>query len=235
MTLFCLKKRIEKLNSFKDGLIDILVATDLAARGLDIDNVKTVINFSMPMTYKHYIHRVGRTARAQNSGRSISLVCEDDRWLLKEIIKSSKEPVKCRVVPADVIEFYRDKCDQCREKVAEVLSEERLEQQMQSLDKDISKAKNRLEKSGQKVSGNKRVKEADLLPKRTWLENVDYKTGALKDAKKKNGGGEKKKSGKNKKINKDDDSENDDHNDENDRLSKRRFINQNGNRNKKSN
>jgi ATP-dependent RNA helicase DDX27 len=60
---------LEKLNSFKENELSILVATDLAARGLDIANVKTVINFSMPMTFKHYIHRVGRTARAEASGR----------------------------------------------------------------------------------------------------------------------------------------------------------------------
>lgn len=60
---------MEKLNSFKEDTLNVLVATDLAARGLDIENVKTVINFSMPLTFKHYIHRVGRTARAKNSGR----------------------------------------------------------------------------------------------------------------------------------------------------------------------
>ncbi len=60
---------MDKLNEFKENKIDVLVATDLASRGLDIADVKTVINFSMPMTFKHYIHRVGRTARAQNTGR----------------------------------------------------------------------------------------------------------------------------------------------------------------------
>ena len=117
---FTIFQRLDKLNAFKENTLNVMVATDLAARGLDITNVKTVINFSMPMTFKHYIHRVGRTARAQNSGRlevnrnlirlyylykpflknrSISLVGEQDRWLVKEIVKSSKEPVKCRLVP----------------------------------------------------------------------------------------------------------------------------------------
>ena len=57
------------MRRFKDGEIDVLLATDVAARGLDIHDVKTVINFTMPNTIQHYVHRVGRTARAGRSGR----------------------------------------------------------------------------------------------------------------------------------------------------------------------
>ena len=129
---------MEKLNEFKEEKLNVLVATDLASRGLDIINVKTVINFSMPMSYKHYVHRVGRTARAGNSGRSISLVSENDRWLVKEILRSSKVPVKARVIPPDVINFYKEKIEGLHDKYNDILEDEKSEQLLDKMNSQVS-------------------------------------------------------------------------------------------------
>lgn len=61
-----------------------------------------VINFTMPNTTKHYVHRVGRTARAGRAGRSVSLVGEEERKMLKEIVKTAKMPVKARILPQGI-------------------------------------------------------------------------------------------------------------------------------------
>ena len=70
------KKREKLLNNFKDGVVNILVATDVAARGLHIPEVNYVINFDLPGDAEDYVHRIGRTARAGASGTAISLICE---------------------------------------------------------------------------------------------------------------------------------------------------------------
>jgi superfamily II DNA/RNA helicase len=77
--------RDKVLNQFKEGNIRALVATDVAARGLDIKNLFYVINYELPYNAEDYVHRIGRTARAGDSGLAVSLVTAKEEWLLKAI------------------------------------------------------------------------------------------------------------------------------------------------------
>ncbi|KAI1731547.1 DEAD/DEAH box helicase domain-containing protein [Ditylenchus destructor] len=105
-------ERVKALQDFKDEKLDILCSTDLAARGLDVDGVMTVINMHMPTELSRYIHRVGRTARAGKIGRSISLVAEQERTILKQIVKMNTRPIKQRVIDAEVISSLKQSIDE---------------------------------------------------------------------------------------------------------------------------
>jgi len=91
--------RMRALKSFKDGELRVLVATDIAARGLDIEQLPHVVNFDLPHVPEDYVHRIGRTGRAGSSGEAISLVSHEDRPLLAAIEKLMGRRIEPREVP----------------------------------------------------------------------------------------------------------------------------------------
>jgi len=94
-------ERMAALEAFKSGTIDVLVATDVAARGLDIAELPCVINFDLPYNAEDYVHRIGRTGRAGASGDAISLYSDKDERLLVDIEKM----IKHKFVPAQLVGF----------------------------------------------------------------------------------------------------------------------------------
>ncbi|TKA90438.1 DEAD/DEAH box helicase, partial [Guyparkeria sp. SB14A] len=91
--------RTKALESFKNGSIRVLVATDIAARGIDIAQLPYVVNFDLPNVAEDYVHRIGRTGRAGESGEAISLVCIDEHKLLAGIERLTKQKFTRHVVP----------------------------------------------------------------------------------------------------------------------------------------
>ena len=79
------QKRVRTLEEFRNAKIQVLVATDVAGRGLHIDDISHVVNFALPLEAEDYVHRIGRTGRAGAEGTSISFACEDDSFLLPDI------------------------------------------------------------------------------------------------------------------------------------------------------
>ena len=85
--------RTKTLANFKQNAIRVLVATDIAARGIDIDHLPHVVNFELPQVPEDYVHRIGRTGRAGNEGQAISLVCIDEHRLLRDIERLLKKKI----------------------------------------------------------------------------------------------------------------------------------------------
>ncbi|ACT50984.1 MULTISPECIES: DEAD/DEAH box helicase [Methylovorus] len=107
------QERMQALEAFKQGKVTTLVATDVAARGLDIDQLPMVINFELPSAPEDYVHRIGRTGRAGASGTAISLVCPEEEKYLKEIEKLIKREIPRET--AVVAERPRERAREARE------------------------------------------------------------------------------------------------------------------------
>ncbi|PBL01011.1 DEAD-domain-containing protein [Armillaria gallica] len=167
------EQRLKALQQFRDGAAEFLMATDLASRGLDIKGIETVINYDMPGQLAQYLHRVGRTARAGKKGRSVTLVGEADRKMLKAAIKhgAGADQVRHRVVPPEAVAKWAEKLESIKAEVAEVMLEEKEEKQFRQAEMELKKGQNIIEH------------EAEIFsrPARTWFQTNKEKqhTGAI--------------------------------------------------------
>ena len=105
--------RTQALAGFKSGDIRALVATDIAARGIDIDDLPHVVNYEIPNVPEDYVHRIGRTGRAGNDGAAVSLVCLDEEGFMQEIERFTK-----RQIPAQVIDGFGPEAGERAEPIA---------------------------------------------------------------------------------------------------------------------
>lgn len=94
--------RINAMNEFKEGKLRVLVSTDVAARGIDVTNVSHVINFDVPIMYEDYVHRTGRTGRAFQEGKAITLVTDAETYHIDKIEKIIREKIPVKKLPKQI-------------------------------------------------------------------------------------------------------------------------------------
>ena len=137
------------LQQFTEGHVDIMVATDVAARGLDIPGVRTVINSDMPRNVSTYIHRVGRTARAGSGGRSITFVTDERRKIMKEVLKgegavlgAESGQVLSRNISQAIISKFVSKISGMEPGIRQTFMEEKKNAHIEKVSSELEKAEN---------------------------------------------------------------------------------------------
>ncbi|HEY9612143.1 DEAD/DEAH box helicase [Allocoleopsis sp.] len=134
--------RTRALQDFKQGKVRVLVATDVASRGLDIDQLPHVVNYELPNVPEDYVHRIGRTGRAGNVGRAVSLVCSDEYPFLKDIERLLNQTLAKEVIPGyEPTSIAQPKAEQPKRQRANQPRSNRAKSQTPSKPKNTQKPK----------------------------------------------------------------------------------------------
>lgn len=124
--------RLKVLDRFNKGLINILVATDVAARGLDIKDVDVIINYDVPEKEDYYVHRIGRSGRAGRFGRSITLVTKKDRRRISNIMHYTKKHIEKNAIPT-LDQVNKKKTEYFMKEISDIIDNEDLDQYLEIL------------------------------------------------------------------------------------------------------
>ena len=129
-------QRDRVMNGFRNGKTDILVATDVAARGIDVDDVEAVFNYDVPQDDEYYVHRIGRTGRAGRSGRAFTLVVGREIYKLKDIMRYCKTKIKRQPIPS-VDDITEIKAEKILEKASSYIDHGNLPEMMDILEEHL--------------------------------------------------------------------------------------------------
>ncbi len=132
-------QRDRVMKSFRNGKTDILIATDVAARGIDVDDVEAVFNYDIPQDDEYYVHRIGRTGRAGRCGRAFTFVKGKEVYKLKDIQRYCKTKILAQPIPSsdDVAQI---KAEKVMEKIANIIEEEDLREMIDIIDRQVNES-----------------------------------------------------------------------------------------------
>ena len=176
-------QRDRVMQRFREGTINVLVASDVAARGLDIDDVEIVFNYDLPQDEEYYVHRIGRTGRASKTGISVSLVSRSDKSMLRQIVKYCKADIKKMEVPSlDKVIKVRTKrilerallASYEESKYDNVITKQLSKIEEESKDRLIKGLTNLLINAGEKNSEIEEVKE-EIISRKTRYNHGDVR------------------------------------------------------------
>ncbi len=131
------QQRDRVMNSFRNGKAEILVATDVAARGIDVDDVEAVFNYDVPQDEEYYVHRIGRTGRAGRNGRAFNLVVGKEVYKLRDIQRYCKTKIKLMPIPSvnDVTEV---KAEKILERINDTIENEDLTKMIEIIERKLN-------------------------------------------------------------------------------------------------
>ncbi|CAL1130462.1 unnamed protein product [Cladocopium goreaui] len=171
--------RAASLQQFQNGEANFLLATDIASRGLDLPDIKTVINFQLPVDVTRYIHRVGRTARMGRAGRAVTIYCPDEYTKVKQLGRQCCNKVKSKVlrrsIAAEAIQHWADRIAGFEQDIKSIIEEEQVDKELELADLLTQKSEN-MQKYKQDIQSR---------PAKEWfMSNKDKQKQQWEDQKK---------------------------------------------------